>query len=76
MLSKFNYTKLIIRIMDVFGNNDAFATAMNMSKKKVDSKLHNCSEFSMPEIECAGELLHIKPIDIPGHFFDMAVSTF
>ncbi|MEI8200550.1 MAG: DUF739 family protein [Eubacteriales bacterium] len=69
MFVKFNYTKLIKKIVDVFGSNDAFAAAMSMSKKKVDSRLHNCSEFSLPEIERAVELLYIKPIDIPGHFF-------
>lgn len=69
----FNYAKLLKRIVDVFGSNDTFATAMSMSKRKMESRLYNVSEFSSSEIEHAVELLKIHPLDISTHFFDIAV---
>ena len=69
----FNYAKLLKRIIEVFGCIENFAIQMEMSKRKMESRLYNVSEFSSSEIEHAVELLKIHPLDISTHFFDIAV---
>lgn len=76
MLVIFNYAKLLKRIIEVFGCIENFAIQMEMSKQNVNSRLKNASEFSASEIECAVKLLDIKPIDVPGHFFDILIYTY
>ncbi|MCG9969948.1 DUF739 family protein [Pelotomaculum terephthalicicum JT] len=67
----FNHKKLEERINEKYGNQDAFAKAMGMSKEKMNSRLKSATDFTQPEINKACELLDIPPVEIPVYFFDV-----
>ena len=67
----FNYKKLEKRINKMYGNQDAFAKEMGVSKEKMNSMLKGATDFTQATINKACELLDIPPDEIPGYFFDV-----
>lgn len=67
----FNYKKLEKRIIKMYGNQDAFAKEMGVSKEKMNSMLKGASDFTQASINKACELLDISPAEIPVYFFDV-----
>ncbi len=65
----FNYSKLIGKIVEVFGTRAKFSQAMGLSERTVSLKLNNKISWKQPEINKACELLNISVSDIPEYFF-------
>lgn len=65
----FDYSKLKGRIVELFGNQNSFAKAMNQSSVTVSKKLTGKSEWSQIDITDACYCLGINFSDIPIYFF-------
>lgn len=65
-----SFAKLRGKIKEVFGVQDAFATAMGMDRSTLSLKLNKKSEWNRLEIEKACELLHIPIAEVPAYFFN------
>lgn len=67
----FDYSKLYGKIKEVFGTQEAFAEAMEMSKTSVNSRLTQKIEWKSPEIVKACELLGVPLTDSYLYFFSL-----
>lgn len=65
----FDYSKLRGRIVEKFGVQSAFASAIGMSEGTLSSKLTNKSYFSAAEIMAACDLLDVRGDDLTDYFF-------
>jgi hypothetical protein len=65
----FNYSKLIGKIVEVFGTRAKFSHAMGLSERTISLKLNNKISWKQPEINKACELLSIPAAEIPAYFF-------
>lgn len=65
----FDYRKLKGRIVEKFGSQTAFASAMGISAKTMSDKLTNKVFFSQGEINIAMRLLGIKASELNAYFF-------
>lgn len=65
----YNYSKLRGKIVEVFGTNEPFATAMGMSERTLSLKLNSLRFWKQPEMERACDLLGISRVEIPAYFF-------
>lgn len=65
----FDYRKLKGRIVEKFGSQAAFASAMGISSKTMSEKLTNKVFFSQGEINTAMRLLGIKASELNAYFF-------
>ena len=70
----FVYDKLKGKIKEVFGTQEAFATALGMARTSLYSKLNNNTEFTQTEMLRSLELLHLKKTDIDAYFFTPEVQ--
>ena len=70
----FVYDKLKGKIKEVFGTQEAFATALGMARTSLYSKLNNNTEFTQTEMLRSLELLHLKKTDIDAYFFTPKVQ--
>ena len=66
---RFNYNKLIGRIIEQYGTRGRFAAAMGMAESVLSSRLNQQINFSMEEISRAVELLGLTLEDIGLYFF-------
>lgn len=66
---RWNYSKLIGRIIEIFGTQQKFAKAMKLSEHSVSEKLNNKKGWKQSEIHKACILLKIKAAEIPIYFF-------
>ena len=64
-----SYAKLRGRIVEKFGSQSAFATAMEWREALLSAKLNNKSEWAFSEVMKACELLEIAPCDAHLYFF-------
>lgn len=64
-----SYSKLRGRIVEIFGNQRAFAKEIGLSEQSVTSKLNERSDFSQDDIIKWCELLKIEAKDIGDYFF-------
>lgn len=71
---KYNYSKLIGKIVEVFKTQTVFAEAMGMSDRTLSLKLNNIRSFKQPEISRACLLLGISIEEIPNYFFTLEVQ--
>lgn len=71
---EFDYSELRGRIRAVFGSEDKFADAMELSKVSLSAKLNNQVGFKQKEILKACDLLDILYEFIPVYFFTKKVS--
>ena len=68
---KFDYNKLRGRIVEKYGNLDAFAKAMEISERSLSLKLNSHRYFTHDQIKKACELLDIRAGDIHENFFTL-----
>ena len=69
-----SYAKLKGKIKEVYGTQDAFATAMGVDRSTMSLKLNNKSSWSSTEIENACNLLDIPANKIHIYFFTLKVE--
>ena len=70
----YDYSQLIGRIVEVFGNRGNFAREMGLSEHTVSNKLNNKKAFTQPEIQLAIVILRLAEKDIPDYFFKKKVQ--
>lgn len=66
---EYDFRKLRGRIVEVFGKQEAFAKALDISTRSLSLKLNNERYFKPCEISKAVELLGLSLSDIPEYFF-------
>ena len=74
---KFDYSKLIGRIIEKFGSRKAFAEACGFSENTISKKLSGKMGITTNDIVkwSSPELLDISSSDIPGYFFAYKVQA-
>ena len=70
----YNYSKLIGKIIEVFGSQANFAKEMGLSERTISKKLNNRVPFKQPEITKAIKLLHLNEEDVQVYFFTKNVQ--
>ena len=71
---KYDYSKLLGKITEKYGNNGNFAAKMGLSEKTISLKLNNKTDFKQDEIIKASKLLDISPTDLHIYFFTEKVK--
>lgn len=69
-----SYAKLRGRIVEIYGTQEGFASAMNMDKATMNQKLNNKSPWKREEIEKACGLLNIPIEEVHLYFFTSKVA--
>lgn len=64
------YPKLRGKIVEVYGNQRAFAEALDVSEQTVTAKLNGRFDFSQKDIIKWCDLLGIKTEELSDYFFD------
>jgi hypothetical protein len=72
----YNYAKLKGRIKELYGTQDAFAAALEMSAAALSARLNNTTSFTQGEMDKACQLLSIADGDIRSYFFCHGSSDF
>lgn len=67
---KFNYDKLLGRIVEVYGNQSNFAKDMKLSERSISFKLNNVRCWKDSEIKLAMQLLKIPESKLYLYFFN------
>ena len=70
-----NYAKLRGKIREVYGTQDAFAKAMNMSNVSVSHRLNGKLEWKAKEIAKACQVLNIPLSENAEYFFTIEVKN-
>ena len=70
----YDYSLLIGRITEIYGNRGNFARAMGISEHTMSHKLNNKRAFTQPEIQLAVVVLRLTEKDIPKYFFKKKVQ--
>lgn len=70
----YDYSKLLGRVIEVFGSQAKFAEAMQLSERSVSLKLTGKVGFKQTEIAKACPLLSLADTDIPEYFFTLKVQ--
>lgn len=70
----FDYSKLLGRIVEVYGTQANFSDAMKLSERSVSLKLNNKARWKDTEITIASQLLEIDAEEIPKYFFMQKVQ--
>ena len=65
----YSYNKLKGKIVEVFGNQNNFASKLGVSEVSVSRKLNRKTEFSQSDIERWSNLLGIETADYGDYFF-------
>lgn len=63
-----DFSKLIGRIIEVFGTRKAFAEAMGFTPEQLSRRLNNQTQFDSDEMAKAIDLLEIPPQEIYAYF--------
>lgn len=71
---KYDYSKLIGRIVEVFGTRAAFAAEMKISIHTLSFKLNNKIPWKQTEIERAARLLDFPLSEVQAYFFTSKVK--
>ncbi len=71
----FAYDKLKGKIKEVFGTQEAFATALGIGRTSLYSKLNNNTEFTQTEMLKSMELLHLEKSEVDSYFFTPKVQN-
>ena len=69
-----NYSKLRGKIKEVYGSQDAFATAMGMNPSTLSAKLTGKTDWTSREVELACQLLGIPLEEMHLYFFTPKVA--
>ena len=70
----YNYSKLLGRIIEVFGTQKKFAEAMGFSERTLSNKLTGKTPWDQCDIEKACILLKIPKTQINVYFFKLKVQ--
>jgi hypothetical protein len=70
----YDLSKLVGRIRDKFGKQEAFAHALGTSERSLSLKLNGERYFKPDEISRSIELLDLTLADIPEYFFTVKVQ--
>lgn len=70
----YNYSKLLGRIIEIFGDQHSFAKAVGLSQRSVSLKLNNKRGWKQSEMRKCCEVLGISAREIPNYFFDFKVQ--
>ena len=65
----YDYSKLLGKIIELYGSQANFAREMGLSSRSLSLKLNGKIGFKQVEIERACQLLKIKRTDIDKYFF-------
>lgn len=65
----YNYSKLRGRIIEMFGTQSSFASALGLSENTLTQKLHSRKDWKQTEILRACELLEIPVAEVVSYFF-------
>lgn len=65
----FEYSKLLGKIVEVYGTRRAFSKALSVTENTLSLKLSGKRSFTQPEIDKACSLLGIQSKEIPAYFF-------
>lgn len=69
----YSYNKLLGKIKEIFGTQDAFAEALGMNRSVLYSRLNGSTEWKQAEMQRTVELFH-EPIDmVCVYFFTLKV---
>lgn len=74
MKTKYDYSKLNGRIVEICGTQANYAKAINLSERSVSLKLNNLRAFTQPEIEASIVVLKIDMSNIGDYFFKQLVQ--
>ncbi len=72
---KYDYSKLLGKIIEVFGSQYIFAREMRWSERTTSLKLNGHREWKQTEIDRACILLNINEKYIPDYFFTAKVQN-
>lgn len=67
---KRNKTRLKCRIIEIFGNQKAFASACRLSLVALSRKINGQTALTLDDVKAWGNLLDIPPKDYVKFFFD------
>lgn len=67
---KFNYDKLLGRIVEVYGSQSNFAKDMKLSERSISFKLNNVRRWKDTEIKLAMQLLKIPESKVHLYFLN------
>lgn len=70
----FDYSKLLGKIIEVYGTRAAFGDAMGWSNTTTTARLNNKAQWTQGEINRASDLLNIEDRDISTYFFTPKVQ--
>lgn len=70
-----NYNKLRGRIVEKFGNQQAFAKAMGWSERTLSLKINGKRPWKQTDIMKAIKLLKLSESDIQEYFFTLKVQS-
>ena len=65
----YNYSKLLGKIVEIFGTQSKFADRMGLSERSISLKLNGKVGWKQNEITKACSILSIKDEDIAAYFF-------
>lgn len=71
---RFDYSKLLGRIIEVYGNQGNFAIAMRLSERTMSLKLNNIRPWKDNEIKKAMKLLKLPENKVHLYFFKEEVQ--
>lgn len=71
----YDYSKLIGRIVEKFGGQQAFSKAIGRSERTVSLKLNNRVPFKQSDIELWSSALELGKDDIVPYFFTQEVQS-
>lgn len=72
---RFDYSKLLGRIIEVYGNQGNFAIAMRLSERTMSLKLNNIRPWKDNEIKKAMKLLKLPESKVHLYFFKEEVQS-
>lgn len=64
-----SYSKLRGKIRELYGTQDAFATAMGLNAATISAKLNGKTDWTRKEVETACALLNIPMLEMTMYFF-------
>lgn len=72
---QYRYSALLGKIVEIFGTQGRFASALGVSERTLSLRLNNKLQWRQDEILRASELLNISAEDIPRYFFTPEVQN-
>lgn len=70
----YDYSKLRGRIIEIFGDQKAFAAAMGMGESTLSLKMCNKNTWKQNEITRAMACLGLKDDEVHAYFFNLSVQ--